>query len=35
VDLPLENGDFPYLVGGLEDEFYDFPYVSWECHHPN
>ena len=21
------------LVGGLEHEFYDFPY--WECHHPN
>ena len=23
-----------YLVGGLEHEFYDFPF-SWECHHPN
>ena len=22
------------LVGGLEHEFYDFPF-SWECHHPN
>ena len=22
------------LVGGLEREFYDFPF-SWECHHPN
>ena len=21
------------LVGGLEHEFYDFPF-SWECHHP-
>ena len=24
----------PYLVGGLEHEFYDFPF-SWEFHHPN
>jgi hypothetical protein len=24
----------PPLVGGLEHEFYDFPF-SWECHHPN
>ena len=23
-----------YLVGGLEHEFYDFPF-SWECHHIN
>ena len=23
-----------HLVGGLEHEFYDFPF-SWECHHPN
>ena len=23
-----------YLVGGLEHEFYDFPF-SWEFHHPN
>jgi hypothetical protein len=23
-----------YKVGGLEDDFYDFPF-SWECHHPN
>ena len=23
-----------YLVGGLEHEFYDFPF-SWECDHPN
>jgi hypothetical protein len=22
------------LCGGLEHEFYDFPF-SWECHHPN
>ena len=22
------------LVGGLEHEFYDFPF-SWECHDPN
>jgi hypothetical protein len=21
-------------VGGLEHDFYDFPF-SWECHHPN
>ena len=25
---------YPILVGGLEHEFYDFPF-SWECHHPN
>ena len=24
------------LVGGLEHEFYDFPFSwEWECHHPN
>jgi hypothetical protein len=23
-----------YLVGGLEHDFFDFPF-SWECHHPN
>ena len=28
---PMMN---PYLVGGLEHEFYDFPF-SWEFHHPN
>ena len=22
------------LIGGLEPDFYDFPF-SWECHHPN
>ena len=22
-------------LGGLEHEFYDFPYTSWECHNPN
>jgi hypothetical protein len=22
------------LVGGLQHQFYDFPF-SWECHHPN
>ena len=25
--------DVLWLVGGLEHEFYDFPF-SWECHHP-
>ena len=46
VDLPknIQDGDFPWLcmciyiymilVGGLEHEFYDFPF-SWECHRPN
>ena len=22
------------LIGGLEDDVYDFPF-SWECHHPD
>ena len=26
--------DMLLLVGGLEHEFFDFPF-SWECHHPN
>ena len=26
--------DIPFLVGGLEHEFYDFPF-SWEVHNPN
>jgi len=30
-DGPFKN---PCLIGGLEHEFYDFPF-SWECHHPN
>ena len=34
------NGDYSWfinqqtLVGGLEYEFYDYPF-SWEFHHPN
>ena len=31
---PLKGWLKPYLVGGLEHEFYEFP-VSWEFHHPN
>ena len=34
---PLEMAIFNSyvrLIGGLEHEFYDFPF-SWECHHPN
>ena len=29
-----EHCEFWCLVGGLEHEFYDFPF-SWECHDPN
>jgi hypothetical protein len=32
--VPLKGWLKPYLVGGLEHEFYEFP-VSWEFHHPN
>ena len=37
LDLPIKDCDFPYLVGGLEHEFYDFPYIGnnpshWRTH---
>ena len=28
LDLPIKDCDFPYLVGGLEHELYDFPYIG-------
>jgi len=35
ISMPLTLVMFlAILVGGLEHEFYDFPF-SWECHHPN
>ena len=34
TDHAMIIGFIMWLVGGLEHEFYDFPF-SWECHHPN
>ena len=28
LDLSIKKCDFPCLVGGLEHEFYDFPYIG-------
>ena len=32
--LPILSQCYRYLVGGLEHEFYDFPYIGIN-HHPN